>query len=80
MSDTTKAVLDAAIAAHFADENDGGLTTGWVLVTKGKNLEQLDDNRTVYHVELSDRLGTDEMIGLVRIGTIHSELDWVKDA
>lgn len=31
MSDQTKTALEAAIAAHVADELDGALTTGWAL-------------------------------------------------
>ena len=31
MSDTTKTALDAALAAHIADECDGGIISGYVL-------------------------------------------------
>jgi hypothetical protein len=35
VSDQTKADLDAAIAAHFADEQDGAIVTGYALQVQG---------------------------------------------
>lgn len=36
MSAETKAALDQAFAAHFADEQDGAILTGYVLRAKGQ--------------------------------------------
>ena len=43
MSDVTKAALDAAIAAHVADEYDGDMVTAWVVVTETTTLGMLDE-------------------------------------
>lgn len=48
MSVETKAVLDAAIAAHVADECDGEMVTGWVLQTCGTRADYVDESRTGY--------------------------------
>ena len=39
MSETTKAALAAAVAAHFADEFDGAVALEWVLMTYGSHVE-----------------------------------------
>ena len=40
MSDATKANLEAAIAAHFADEFGGAIATEWLLMTYGSHMER----------------------------------------
>jgi hypothetical protein len=47
MSAETKAALDDAIAAHFADENDGAILTGYVLQAKGQGFTREDDDEQV---------------------------------
>ena len=46
MSTATKEALDNAIAAHFADENDGAMLNGYLLSTYGMDLR--DDEHTVF--------------------------------
>lgn len=46
MSDKTKAALDEAIAAHFADEQGGAILTGYVLQAKGQGFAAEDSDRT----------------------------------
>lgn len=43
MSESTKAALDQAIAAHVADEYDGDMVTAWVIVTETTSIEMLDE-------------------------------------
>ncbi|MBF4602820.1 hypothetical protein [Curtobacterium sp. VKM Ac-2884] len=46
MSAETKAALDQAVAAHFADEQDGAILTGYVLQAKGQGFTDGDNDRT----------------------------------
>lgn len=46
MSAETKAALDQAVAAHFADEQDGSILTGYVLQAKGQGFTDEDSDRT----------------------------------
>lgn len=54
MSDTTKAALDAAIAAHVADEYEGDMVTAWVIVTETTTLGMLDEGEGSMVVEARD--------------------------
>lgn len=54
MSDATKQALDAAIATHVADEYDGDMVAGWVLVTETSNLHMLEDGTGSMVVEDRD--------------------------
>jgi hypothetical protein len=42
VSDTTKDALEAAIAAHFADEFDGAVASSWVLQAYGQRIDTSD--------------------------------------
>jgi hypothetical protein len=46
VSAETKAALDEAISAHFADEQDGAILTGYVLQAKGQGFAVEDSDRT----------------------------------
>lgn len=55
MSTQTKAALDEAIAAHVADEQEGGgIVTGYVLLTSSANVEQLQNESTAYLFEAAE--------------------------
>lgn len=54
MSDVTKAALDAAIAAHVADEYDGDMVTAWVVVTETTTLGMLDEGEGSMVIEARD--------------------------
>lgn len=54
MSDTTKTALDAAIAAHVADEYDGDMVTAWVVITETTTLEMLDSGDGSMVIETRD--------------------------
>lgn len=47
MSDRTKTALDEAIAAHFADENDRAIVTGYVLQVQGQGFTDASDGDQV---------------------------------
>lgn len=42
LCEATKTALDAAIAAHVADEYDGDMVTAWVVVTETTTIGMLD--------------------------------------
>lgn len=52
MSEVTKAALDAAIAAHVADECDGAIITGYVLQSQYTDMDMLEDGYTGYVREI----------------------------
>lgn len=54
MSDTTKADLDAALAAHIADECEGGIITGYVPQAAYFSENTLDHGTTGYLREFAD--------------------------
>ena len=54
MSETTQAALDQAIAAHVADEYDGDMVTGWVLVTETTTIDMLDSGEGAMVIESRD--------------------------
>ncbi|SIN72722.1 hypothetical protein [Agromyces cerinus] len=45
MSLETKTALDAAIDAHFADETDGALVSGYILQLFGSSFDDLDQGQ-----------------------------------
>jgi hypothetical protein len=66
MSDSTKAALDEAIAAHFADVQDGALVTGYVLQVQGKGFTDVDDDhKTRMLREIAEGQGIITSLGLV---------------
>lgn len=65
MSDATKAALDDAIAAHFADVCDGALVNGYVLQISGETVADLDQNRWTALREYSDTQSPMTSLGLI---------------
>lgn len=51
MSEQTKTALDAAVAAHIADECDGDIATAWVVIAETTNLEEIDDNMSAFYID-----------------------------
>ncbi len=45
MSEATKQAMDAAIAAHYADECDGALINGYLLQITGGSIDDYDEDR-----------------------------------
>lgn len=75
MSEQTKAALDNAIAAHFADEQDGAILTGYVLQAKGQGFTDVDDDqvRLLRAVaEQQDYITTLGLIDWVRVVAHHN--------
>lgn len=70
MSDTTRATLDAAIAAHVADEYDGDMVTAWVVVTETTSIDLLDNNEGSMVVEQRSLQST-----YLTTGLLHSALN-----
>lgn len=54
MSVETKTALEAAISAHIADEYEGDIVTGWVIVTEVTSLEMLDQGESAMIVASRD--------------------------
>ena len=50
MSEQTKTALEAAIAAHIADECDGDHSTAWVVVTDTTSLDDIDTGRSSMYI------------------------------
>jgi len=65
MSDQTKAALDAAVAAHVADECAGALTTGWALICAAATDQDFANGQTEYFVEQADMQPHHSTLGLV---------------
>lgn len=66
MSAATKNAVDQAIAAHVADEGDGHLLTGWVLIAAGMNGDNFERESTNYFYELADKQPFHSSLGLAR--------------
>ncbi len=66
MSDATKAALDAAIAAHIADECDGGTLTGYVIQAQYQDISMMDENLTGYLRIVAEGQGFTTSLGLAR--------------
>lgn len=67
MSEQTKTALDAAIAAHVADETGSELVTGYVLCVAAQNLTDLESSRTKYHAEYATGQAYHSAVGLAEI-------------
>jgi hypothetical protein len=78
MSDLTKALLDEAIQNHLADEQ-GVTLTGWIVIAKGKNVQNLDENTTRYIIEHADGTDYDVALGLAHYAVLTTESDFSKD-
>lgn len=65
MSAETKAALDAAIAAHVADETPGSVVTGYALIASNATVEDFDEEVTRYYCEYADQQPFHVGLGLV---------------
>ena len=54
LSDATKAALDAALAAHIADECDGGIISGYVLQAAYFSTQTIEHGSTGYMREFAE--------------------------
>lgn len=52
MSEATRTAMEAAIAAHIADESESCILTGYVLAAAGQNADNFDRGSTNYFYEL----------------------------
>lgn len=74
MSDSTKAVLDEAIAAHFSDEQDGALVTGYVLQVQGQGFTETDDaEQTRMLRTIAEHQGVIVTLGLIDYLRLHMQ-------
>lgn len=74
MSDSTKAALDEAIAAHFADEQDGALLTGYVLQVQGQGFTDSDDgDKTRMLRAIAEQQGVIVTLGIVDWLRLHTQ-------
>jgi hypothetical protein len=75
MSAATRQAIDDAIVAHLNDEQ-GAMTIGWVLLAKGKTIENLDEGLTRYVAEYSNHLEYDSVLGLAHYLVLMTERDF----
>jgi len=71
MSADTKAALDAAMAAHVADESDesdGAILTGYVCQTSFTSMSLLDEEMTGYQRLTMEGQNLTTTIGLMHYG------------
>lgn len=68
MSAATKAVLEAAIQDHLAEEGQGDITTAWVLVSASTTMQK-DDGGSVW-VETPDGQQRYATLGLLESGQV----------
>lgn len=66
MSDATKQALDAALAAHVADECEGGTLTGYVIQAQYQDIDMMADNLTGYLRIVANGQGFTTTLGLAR--------------
>jgi hypothetical protein len=74
MSTDTRAALEAAVAAHVADECDGAMLTGWALIASNATEADFDNNQTGYMIAAQDRQPMHSTLGL-----IHHHLNILED-
>lgn len=73
MSDETKAAMDEAIAAHFSDEWEGAIVTGYVLQLCGVTSDDIEaGDQTSYMREVHDGQPSHASLGLLNYS--HSQL------
>lgn len=65
MSAQTKAAMDAAMAAHLADEMEGVILTNWYVVLCGSIMDRPDENS--YWYDNADHQPMDRSVGLVKM-------------
>ena len=68
MSAETKAVLDAAIASHIADECNGALLTSYVCQTEFTSMELIDEEMTGYQRMIAEGQTLTTTLGLMHYG------------
>ncbi|MGK0740408.1 hypothetical protein ACSHWG_00765 [Leucobacter sp. Z1108] len=64
MSEQSKSALDAAIAAHVADESGSSMVTGYVLCVAHQGIEDMDAGRTRYLGGFADNQAYHSALGL----------------
>lgn len=73
MSEETKDAVDAAIAAHIADEGDGHFLVGYALIIAGQHIDR--PRNTMYYKEFSPDLPYDRALGLSKYLLMAVEAD-----
>jgi hypothetical protein len=71
VSDQTKEAMDAAIAAHIADEADGALITGYVLHAAYFNTDTDTRGSTGYYHDCAEGQGYHIGLGLAHMLVDH---------
>ena len=71
MSAETKTALEAALAAHIADQCDGDLVTDWALVAATSTMENIGTGITRYFIEANTNQPVHVMAGLFRYASEH---------
>ena len=74
MSVDTRAALDAALAAHVADETEGAIVTGFVTVISYMHMERADG--TSYWMISPEGQSLHADLGLIRCAELASEDRW----
>lgn len=64
MSAETKRQLEEKIAAHFADEHEGAMLTGYMLQAFGSTVEDIDDASTRLLTEVPETQNIVTTMGL----------------
>ena len=75
----TDEALESAIADHFASQNDGAMVTGYLLIVKGKRIEDFDREVTRYTVTSPDHMEYDQVLGLAHYGVLNVESGFDED-
>lgn len=80
MSEQTKAALDEAIAAHFADEfqDESGMATGWVLQAAG--ILGTDADSTAHIRETAPDQAVHITLGMLEYARLHFQRTLFDDA
>lgn len=66
MSDSTKAALEHALAAHIADVADGDLVTDWTLIAACTSMDNIGTGATRYWCEGKTAQPVHVTIGLLQ--------------
>lgn len=74
MSLATKQAMEAAMAAHLADEMDGAIQTGYWLTIKGADLER--PGTTTYFYVGPDTQPFHESLGLLEMSGKYLDMDY----
>lgn len=73
MSAATKVALDAALAAHIADETRDGMVTSYVAIAEYTRLDLIDGGYSAFVRLGSENLGITESLGLWHYGLLRTE-------